>query len=414
MHTDYIALSIPIFFLLIGIELFFDRQQRRDLYRFNDSLTNISLGIGQQVTGVFVKTAVMLGYIFLYDHVRVYTIPTTLLNWLLLFIGVDFFYYWFHRASHEVNFLWAAHIVHHQSEDYNLSVALRQSWLQGLFSWVFYLPLAIVGFDPIMFLTISSFNTLYQFWIHTQTIKSLGPLEWFLNTPAHHRVHHGSNLKYIDRNHGGTLIIWDRLFGTFQKEEEEVVYGITKPLKSWNPVWANVHYWSELSEMALKTNSWTDRLRIFLKPPGWQPKEQGGFAHPAEPDKKNYKKYDASVSVHMMWYVLFQFVFALVLAVMLLFKGGSANIWQLIVTVAYIIFTLVICGGIMDKKIWNYQAELVRISVGLLLPVAFIMAESFEGFFLWALLYVSISGIWFHELTRKKNINITTSPIRHE
>lgn len=408
MHTDYIALSIPVFFFLIGIELLFDIKQRRELYRLNDSITNISLGIGQQVTGIFVKTAVMAGYLFLFDHYRFITIPSTLLNWVLLFIGVDFFYYWFHRASHEINFLWAAHIVHHQSEDYNLSVALRQSWLQGLFSWVFYLPLALVGFDPIMFLTISSFNTLYQFWIHTQMIKTMGPLEWILNTPSHHRVHHGSNPKYIDKNHAGTLIIWDRLFGTFQEEEEEVVYGITKPLKSWNPVWANIHYWNELYSISTKTNSWYDKIRVFLKSPGWHPAELGGFQQPPEVDAKRFYKYDIKNSGSNVWYVLFQFVFALLLAVLMLFKGSIMDTWQLLLVGLYIIFTLVMCGGILEKRVWNYQSEMVRISVGLLLPIAFIVSDYFEGFFLWSVLYVSISGLWFHEISRKKKIKIRT------
>ncbi|MBK7390231.1 MAG: sterol desaturase family protein [Bacteroidetes bacterium] len=166
MKVDYIALSIPIFFLLIGIELLYGVIKKVKLYRLNDSITNISLGIGQQVTGVFMKTALFFGYLYLYENYRIMTLESTVLVWILLFIGVDFFYYWFHRLSHEVNAMWAAHIVHHQSEDYNLSVALRQSWLQSAFSWVFYLPLAILGFEPVMFLTISAFNTLYQFWIH--------------------------------------------------------------------------------------------------------------------------------------------------------------------------------------------------------------------------------------------------------
>ncbi len=408
MHTDYIALSIPVFFFLIGIELLFDIKKRRELYRLNDSITNISLGIGQQVTGIFVKTAVMAGYFFLYDHFRFTTIPSTVLNWLLLFTGVDFFYYWFHRASHEVNFLWAAHIVHHQSEDYNLSVALRQSWLQGLFSWVFYLPLALAGFDPIMFLTISSFNTLYQFWIHTQMIKTMGPLEWVLNTPSHHRVHHGSNAKYIDKNHAGTLIIWDRLFGTFQKEEEEVVYGITKPLKSWNPVWANVHYWSELYSISIKTNSWVDKIKVFLKSPGWHPTALGGYEHPPEVDIRRYCKYDIKNSKSNIWYVLFQFVFALLLAVLMLFKGSAIDTWQLLLVGLYIIFTLVNCGGIIEKRVWNYQSEMVRVSAGLLLPIAFIVSDYFEGFFLWSVLYVPVSGLWFHEINKKKKIKIRT------
>ncbi|HTM99937.1 MAG TPA: sterol desaturase family protein, partial [Pedobacter sp.] len=246
MKVDYIALSVPVFFILIGIELAYAFYKKLKYYRFNDSISNLSQGIGSQITGLFVKTLLFFGYKYIFENWRLFDLPTTIWVWILLFIGVDFFYYWFHRMSHQVNALWAAHIVHHQSEEYNLTVALRQSWFQSWFAWVFYLPLAFIGFDPIMFVTLSAFNTLYQFWIHTRAIKHMGFLEHILNTPSHHRVHHGSNPKYIDKNHAGSLIIWDKMFGTFQKEEEEVYFGITTPLASWNPVWANFHYWVEL------------------------------------------------------------------------------------------------------------------------------------------------------------------------
>ncbi|MFT4595538.1 MAG: alkylglycerol monooxygenase, partial [Psychroserpens sp.] len=225
MNFSYISLSIPIFFLLIGIEFLIGYVKKRKLYRFNDALTNINLGIGQQTIGIAMKVVLGFGYLFIYENARIFDLEHTTLNIVLLVLGVDFFYYWFHRASHQINFLWAAHIVHHQSEDYNLSVALRQSWIQGWFSWTFYLPLAFIGFNPEIAFPIIAFNTLYQFWIHTTTIKSLGPLEWIFNTPSHHRVHHGSNPKYIDKNHAGSLIIWDRMFGTFKQEEDEPVYG---------------------------------------------------------------------------------------------------------------------------------------------------------------------------------------------
>jgi alkylglycerol monooxygenase len=301
MKVDYIALSVPVFFILIGIELAYNFYKKLNYYRLNDSIANLSQGIGQQLTGIFMKTALFFGYKYIYEHWRIIEMPKTIWIWILLFIGVDFFYYWFHRMSHQVNALWAAHIVHHQSEEYNLTVALRQSWFQGWFSWVFYLPLAFAGFDPIMFLTLSSFNTLYQFWIHTRAIKTMGFLEYVLNTPSHHRVHHGSNPKYIDKNHAGTLIIWDRMFGTFQKEEEEVYYGITKPLASWNPVWANLHYWDDLVRTARKSPKISDKVKVFLKPPGWFPDHLGGFQQAPEIDAVQYKKYNPDYQSKINW-----------------------------------------------------------------------------------------------------------------
>ena len=403
MKVDYIALSIPIFFILIGIELLVAYLTKRELYRFNDSITNISLGIGQQITGIFMKTAIFFGYMFLYNNYRHWQVSNSLLNWVLLFFAVDFFYYWFHRLSHEINAMWAAHIVHHQSEEYNLSVALRQSWFQSAFSWAFYLPLAIVGFEPVMFLTISAFNTLYQFWIHTRTINKMGFLELFMNTPSHHRVHHGSNPKYLDKNHAGTLIIWDRMFGTFQVEEEEPVYGITKPLTSWNPVWANFHYWQEMLDIAAHSHKLSDKIRIFLKPPGWKPKELGGREIPQEIDTSNYIKYDLQPT-QKAWnlYVLFLFVLCLVVATLVLFMQKFLNLYELIVASIFVLYTLLNCGGILENKTWLKPAEFVRIAFVLVGSLIFYQQGNF--YLILSLSWISalLSAIIFIVLLRQK------------
>jgi sterol desaturase/sphingolipid hydroxylase (fatty acid hydroxylase superfamily) len=175
--VDYIKLSIPVFFLLIGLELLIDRIRKTNYYRFNDAVTNLSCGIGSQLAGIFLKVLTFGGYLYIYNNHALFSgaIPFTWWSVLVLFVGVDFFYYWFHRLAHEISVLWGSHIVHHQSEEYNLTVALRQAWLQGAFSWVFYIPLAFVGFEPLMFATVASFQTLYQFWIHTKFIIRMHP-----------------------------------------------------------------------------------------------------------------------------------------------------------------------------------------------------------------------------------------------
>lgn len=227
---NLIVLSIPVFFILIGLEVIYDRVKNRHLYRLNDAVSNISCGIFEQITGVFAKVFTVAMYAFVYEQWRFFTVPDTWYSFVLLFLAVDFAYYWAHRKSHEINLLWIGHVVHHQSEEYNLSVTLRQGDLQKIFTSFSYLPIALLGFSPEFFLLIAAINTLYQFWIHTEAIGRLGPLEWVMNTPSHHRVHHGRNPKYIDRNHAGVFIIWDRMFGTFQPEEEHPVYGITTPV----------------------------------------------------------------------------------------------------------------------------------------------------------------------------------------
>lgn len=396
MKVDYIALSVPIFFILIGVELAYAFYKKLQYYRFNDSISNLSQGIGSQITGLFMKTALFFGYTYIFKHWRLFDLPNTIWVLIILFIGVDFFYYWFHRMSHQINALWAAHIVHHQSEEYNLTVALRQSWFQSWFSWVFYLPLAFIGFDPLLFVTLSAFNTLYQFWIHTRAIKSMGFLEHILNTPSHHRVHHGSNPKYIDKNHAGTLIIWDKLFGTFQKEEEDVYYGITTPLASWNPVWANFHYWIELWQTAKKSTTLGDKLNVFIKPPGWYPASLGGFKYAPEIDVDKYKKYDDVYHYNVILYVLFQFLIALACGSALLFLNAKMPIHYLTGAAIFTILTLLSCGAMLEKRKWLRLFEFARLILSMIIAYLLKEAIAMDGL-VFAFIGAQLIGlIWFY------------------
>jgi len=354
---NYIALAIPLFFLLMGCELAWSAWSGRKVYRFNDFVANLGCGIGSQIVGAFTKAVIFAVYLWVYDHWRLFTIETSALTWLVTFLLVDLLYYWFHRLSHEVNFLWAAHIVHHQSEEYNLSVALRQSWWQGLFSFWFYVPIAVLGFHPLIILTVGAFVTLYQFWIHTKAVDKMGPFEWLFNTPSNHRVHHGSDPKYIDRNHAGTLIVWDKLFGTFQREEEEPVYGITTPLGTWDPLKANFHYWRELFSLAKRSTRWVDKVRVFLKPPGWRPAELGGFDGPRAKDKATYRKFDTSVPRAVNAYVAVQFVVLLTLATFFLFRQEDLGTTRMWATALLIVWWVMDMGLLLEGQRWARWSE---------------------------------------------------------
>ena len=313
---------------------------------------------------VFLKTVLFAGYLVLFERWRLFSIPSaSAWAWAVCFLGVDALYYWFHRWSHEANAGWAAHVVHHQSEEMNLAVALRQGAFQAAFSWVFYLPMALLGFPPLMFLAVSSFNTLYQFWIHTRLIGRLGPFEWVLNTPSHHRVHHGRNPEYIDRNHGGTLILWDRLFGTFAAEEEEPVYGITTPLQSWNPLWAQVHYWVELARKARKTGRWRDRFRLFWKPPGWHPEDLGGPVAAPEVDRATLVKYDPPAPRGLRLYVLSQFVLVNAATTAFLFGSARMSGGEQAGAAIAVALSLASLGGLLDRRAWAFRLEVVRVLV---------------------------------------------------
>ncbi|MCB9652472.1 MAG: sterol desaturase family protein, partial [Deltaproteobacteria bacterium] len=356
---DPIAFAVPVFMGLFGLEVWAARRKGASLVRFADSMSDLSCGVMQQVLKVFLVALTAGAYIWVEEHVGLFELSASdPWVWVATFFGVDFCYYWFHRLSHQINFLWAAHVVHHQSEEYNLSVALRQSALQPGFSWVFYLPLAVLGVPPLVFFVHVSVNTLYQFWIHTRLIGRMGPLELFLNTPSHHRVHHGQNPQYIDRNHAGTLIIWDKLFGTFEPEGEEVVYGITEPSESFNPFWVNLHSWVLTARRAARTRRWGDKLRLFLKPPGWLPDDLAGDKAPrAWPPPKYDPAVPAAVRRYTLWH------FALVVAVMpgfLLLKHGDQPGLKVALGAA-VLLALASLNGLNEGRSWARWLELVRL-----------------------------------------------------
>ena len=370
-----IVLSIPIFFILIAIEIFIGRFRKQPLYRFNDAATNISCGITQQISGVFLKTAIYAGYFFIFQNYRLFDIPNTWVWWVILFLGIDFCYYWFHRYAHEISFFWGTHIVHHQSEEYNLSVALRQSTFQAFVSNIFYLPLALIGFNPFSFLFINAFQTLYQFWIHTKTIGKLHPwFEFLFNTPSHHRVHHGINPEYIDKNHGGTLILFDRMFGTFQEEKEAVVYGVTRPLASWNPIWANFDYYYQLFGAIIRTPGLKNKVNYLIKKPGWQPEFLGGpiTAQPITPEEQ--KKYDTNIPPMLSSYIFFQYFVLLLGTSLFLFflpgeSGGGFVPWMVKLSSILIFSSVLSLGGLFEMKKWAIIMEFFRL---LAIPVSII------------------------------------------
>jgi len=378
---DYSGLAGPVYLLLIAVELLVARRRGARVYRLDDAINDVSTGILMQLLVLGFGGLIVAGYVGVYEGFRVTEwSPQQATSWIACFLAVDFAYYWFHRLSHEVNFLWAAHVVHHQSEDYNLAVALRQSALQPFFSAFFYLPLAVLGFPPLVFFTCSAANTIYQFWLHTQLIGRLGPLEAVLVTPSHHRVHHGRNPLYIDRNHGGSFIVWDRLFGTFQREEEEVVYGITKPLASWNPIWANLHYWVELFQSARATRALGDKLRVFFAAPGWYPQDQGG-PQPPPPVGDASVKFDTAYPRRVGEYAFAQFALIALLAVALISFGRSLDVAVAATAAVAIAWGLVNLGGLFESKPWAPTSEAVRV---MLLPLAPLVLLSGGQAWVWA------------------------------
>ncbi|HYD48647.1 MAG TPA: sterol desaturase family protein [Terriglobales bacterium] len=270
MEFSLVHFAIPAFLLAIALELGLTRRWRLRGYEARDTAASLAMGVGNVLINLASQWIKLPLLALLYEH-RLFDLGHGPLAWVAVFVVEDFTYYWFHRASHEVRFLWAAHVNHHSSERYNLSTALRQSWTTPFTTFLFYWPLPLLGFDPFLILTATSVSLLYQFWIHTECIDRLGWLERWFNTPSHHRVHHGSNLEYLDRNHGGILIAWDRWFGTFEAEQAPVRYGLTKNIETFYPWHIAFHEWRAIGRDLQRARNWRERLGYIFAAPGWSP-----------------------------------------------------------------------------------------------------------------------------------------------
>ena len=304
---NIISLAIPVFFTMILIEWIIAHKKGIEVFKLNDTLCNLFCGSGSQIIGA-ISAVVSYGiYTWTYDTLAPIQWTTgAVWEWVLCLILVDLGYYWFHRASHRVQIFWACHIVHHQSEEYNLSVALRQSWFGGFIGWVFYAPLALVGFTPAMIITSKLINLLYQFWVHTRLIDRVGIFELFFVTPSNHRVHHGCDEASLDTNYGGIFIIWDRIFKTFKDETTEPPYGTVKPLASFDPLRANLDGWYTIGRLFKEGQGFKEKLYAFFAPPEWVPKQSTGYDGLLE-QVSTREKYSSQTTLQQTLYVLAHF-----------------------------------------------------------------------------------------------------------
>jgi sterol desaturase/sphingolipid hydroxylase (fatty acid hydroxylase superfamily) len=297
-----IVLVTPVFLGAIALEWVLARRKGQPALRLNDALNSISLGIISQLAGVFSKLLMVGIYSAVWAHAAPFPLPADAAwVWLLGLLVYDLSYYGLHRAGHRVALLWAAHGVHHQSEEYNLSTALRQTGTGWVASWLFYLPMALLGFPPLVFVVVGLVDLLYQFWVHTRLVGSLGWFDRWFCSPSNHRVHHAVNDRYLDCNYGGIFMVWDRLFGSFVPEDapgagvEPIVYGTRKPLRSWNPLWANLEGYATLARISAQAERWPDKLRVWWMPPGWRPADVAQH-HPEPPFDLQRAAYDPPAS----------------------------------------------------------------------------------------------------------------------
>ena len=366
--SQVIVLAAPVFFLLIALEFAWGVRRQRNTYRLADAINSISLGMLSQISAVFTRLLRVGLYTAVYASVALVPLEearafwTTWYGWLLALVFYDFCYYWLHRMGHEVAVLWAAHVVHHQSQDYNLSTALRQTSSGVLLGWIFYLPMALAGVPPLVFGVVALIDLLYQYWVHTEHVPKLGWFDRWFCSPSNHRVHHAVNDRYLDRNYGGILIVWDRLFGTFQDEDlaEPCVYGTRGALNSWDPLWANAEVYWALAQDAWHTRSWADKLRVWFKPPGWRPADVAARFPKTAFDIARVQTYGPRIGHAVAWFAGLNFLLLLGGVLVFLWHAermplGMAAVWFSALTAS-----LWAVGAVTQARVTVAEAVLIQ------------------------------------------------------
>ncbi|MBK0394743.1 lysoplasmalogenase family protein [Ramlibacter algicola] len=377
--SQVLVFATPVFLLLIAIEYAWGLARGRNTYRLNDAISSIGLGILSTVTAVLVPLLKIGLYTLAFQHLALWRNDgfwTAWYGWLLALLFYDFCYYWLHRAGHETALFWAAHVVHHQSQDYNLSTALRQTASGHLLGWVFYLPMALAGVPPLVFVVVGLVDLLYQFWVHTEHVPKLGWFDRWFCSPSNHRVHHAVNDRYLDRNYGGMLVVWDRLFGSFVEEDERCVYGTRSPLESWDPLWSNAEvYWGLLQD-SWHARRWSDKLRVWFKPPGWRPADVAQRFPKPPFDITKVQRFHPPVTRAVAWFAGVQFLAMLGAVSLFLWNADSMRLASAFTWVAAIAAAQWAICAVVQGRIGMLQA--LAIEAG-----ALAAATAAEGLVAW-------------------------------
>ncbi|HUF03483.1 MAG TPA: sterol desaturase family protein [Aridibacter sp.] len=393
-ETNIYVYLTPLALAFIALEMFFSWYYRKGYVSFQEAVANFGTALGNQTMNVLVAAGVYVVYGYLWENFRLLTIEMNVLTFILLLLGVDFIFYWVHRWGHAINIMWAAHSPHHSAEEMNFFVALRASVTQRLTSFLFFWPLTLIGFHPAHIYLMAGIHLFIAFLHHTEFIPKLWrPIELIFTTPSHHRVHHGVNFKYLDKNFGEFLIIWDRVFGSFEEEQEKVVYGIYDHPKSWNPVSINFHFYVVLLKLAIAAPNWWDKIRIWFMPTGWRPR--GLEAPPKiEITTDNQAKFRPAMFSMSKPYLAVQVVAGIVLMMGIIsdvFEWGTAAKWF----GAFLLWWQIVnWAGIMEARSWLWISELLRLTATFSALVLIYGDANFAGLLTGGAAFTAACGLW--------------------
>ncbi len=394
---NFLPYAVPFFLLLILVEILWGHAKSNNTYRVNDTINSLSLGLLSTVSKlVFLNVGVLVFSKVEQDYALFPLSTESTSHWLIGIVIYDFFYYWFHRISHERQIFWGSHVVHHQSEDYNLSTALRQTGTGFVATWIFFVPCFFLGMPIYMYVGVSTAHLIYQFWIHSRHIPKLGWFEWVFVSPSNHRVHHAQNPRYIDKNYGGLFILWDRLFGTFAEEDEgeEIIYGLRTALNSWNPLWANVHIFVSMFRDACRTTVTKDKISMLWSRTGWRPEDVAERYPIQKTDLDDFHKYNPSLTFAAGITLVLQYLLLTVFHLWTTAQILSLN-YPVILGVALIqLYTVIVLGAVLDLKHYAMNLEWSRVIVLTLLLLALYIGEFIgKGWFTYGLTYLVGSAL---------------------
>ncbi|MFW0715437.1 sterol desaturase family protein [Pedobacter sp. N23S346] len=358
MTINYLAFAIPAFFIFVFIEYKVAQQRKKDeIFKYESSVANFSVGIAERLLNLFIAASFYQAYQWVYDNYALFQISNSWYMWLLLLLATDFVWYWYHRLGHEINFLWAAHIVHHQSEEFNFTAAARITTIQAIFRNVFWCVLPLVGFHPNMIITILLAHGAYSFFTHTQLIGKLGWLENVLITPSLHGVHHASDEKYLDKNYGDVFVFWDKIFGTFQREEEPPKYGLTHPIKSYSFLWQHFHYYLEIAEAYKRAEGAKGKWNALFGSPALMDQNIRSILEERYFQKKEQKRGESKFKTYLNIQLVIV-VAALTGTTMFYQYLSEMDKWAVLI---FVLLTLINIGALLEQRIWIYYLEAFRL-----------------------------------------------------
>jgi len=388
-NFNYLAFAIPAFFVFLFLEYRIAlKLKKQHLFKYESSISNLSIGIAERMLNLFITASCYSLFVWVYEHYALFKIPNTWWVWVLLILVTDLVWYWYHRLGHEVNILWAAHIVHHQSEEFNFTVSARITVFQALIRNIFWCLIPLMGFHPVMVMSILVVHGAYSFFTHTQLIKNMGWLEYILVSPSIHGIHHASDEKYLDKNYGDVFVFWDKLFGTFQKEEEAPKYGLTHPVNSYSFLWQHFHYYLEIIAACKKEQGLLAKLRVV-------------FGHPATMDQdirpsleKRFLQRRASPAYRFKFKAYLNAQILISVLLLFFFTGTYAflQVPDKCFVVGFILLTLINCGALMEQRKWIYYIEYGRLLI--LFSYMFWKAGLIELVILWMILMYLLEQVF--------------------